>query len=156
MAKNDTVVNIDDTREVVIEPKKPPQVRLKQYVTVKAFTYKKHDYQSGDLVLLTEADATAFLSGRFLIPLEVALNQGIYPIAPESPLEKVVQAVTGEDIPDTPAEAAILSSSGGKKSFLGNRLRSAVQKKKKAVAATPITKIDLDKLAAIQSGGKPS
>lgn len=153
MVNNLTVVNIDDTREVVIEPDKPSQPRLKQYIVQTNFSDKKQDFKTGTMVRFTEADAAPFVASRFIVPLDVAMREGSYPVAPETKLEKVVQAVTGEDIPDTPAEVKA-SATDGKKSFLGNALRDAIQKKKsqETPGLTP-TKIDQNKLAAIQSGG---
>lgn len=170
MANNTTTVNINETREVVIEPEKPVQPRLKQYVALLGITVNKKAYKTGDQVRLTEADALAYLASNQITPLEVALRSGIYPVSKETLSEKIVEVVTGEEIPDTKAEveaqatAEGQSSSGGKKSFLGNALRDAIQKKKaetNPAGQSPLggaelapTKVDAAKLAAIKAGGK--
>lgn len=157
MANTTTSVNMSDTREVVIEPEKPDQPRLKQYVALKEISFNKKAYQPGQQFRLTEADAMPFLAANHITPLEVAIRSGVFPRSKETVTEKIVETVTGENIPDTPAEVnatAQETASGGKKSFLGNALRDAILKKKSETnPELTATKIDADKLAAIKAGG---
>jgi hypothetical protein len=153
MANTTTTVTLNETREVVIEPNKPMPPRLKQYVTLVSTSINKKSHKMGEPIRLTEADAVPYLAAKQITPLEVAIREGTYPRSKETLTEKVVEAVTGEEIPNTAAEA---SATPGKKSFLGNTLRDAIQKKKNEsnLTSTPPTKIDANKLAAIQTGGK--
>lgn len=154
MANTTTTVPMGDTREVVIEPTKPPQPRPKQYIAVTPLTYEKKSYKPGDQILIPESDAFPLLAARQITPLEVALREGIYPRSQENLTEKVVETVTGQEIPDTKAEAQV-AAAAPKKSFLGNALRDAIQKKKAETnPGLAPTKIDSAKLAAIKAGGK--
>jgi hypothetical protein len=138
--------NGDDVLQVVIEPPKPKQMRPKQFVVLKSFDAGKINAKKGTVIRLTQQDAIPYVSARFLLPLDVAIREKIYPTSQpgkEGVVEKVVQKVTGIDIPDADPQA-----DDPKKNFLGNRLREAIQAKK-----TENSKIDAAKLAAIRAGG---
>lgn len=148
MAASPTVPPKDETRHVVLEPLKPSQTRLKQYVTLSTLEINKTKYGSFQSVSLTEDGALPYLSAHRILPLDVALREGIYPPTTEKTTHKttekikaVIEDVTGLDVtPETPPTET------PKKSFLGNSLRDTIQTHK--------AKIDATKLAAIRSGGK--
>jgi hypothetical protein len=144
----DNQSSVDDVPQVVIEPPKPNQPREKQYFVLQPFELGKLKAKTNTIVLLTEAKAIPYISARFLIPLEVALREKRATQFTESKIEKIVETLTGEEIITSPAPS--VASTG--KSFLGNKLRDAIQAKKPDTP--PKSKIDLDKLAAIKSGGK--
>ena len=105
MANNTTTVNINETREVVIEPEKPDQPRLKQFIALQEISINKKNYHPGGQLRLTETDAVPYIASFQITPLEVAIRNGTFPRSKETVTEKIVEAVTGENIPDTAAEA---------------------------------------------------
>jgi len=127
------------------------QSRPKQYVALQSVDLPKHPrWHKGQMVRLTESEALPLVEARILTPLNTAIVKGLYPTEKESVVERLKDAVIGEDEPEilqektTEAETENPQPEGGK-SFFGNRLRDAVQSKKSLSA---------EKLAAIQSGGK--
>lgn len=144
----DNQSSVDDVPQVVIEPPKPDQPREKQYFVLQPFELGKLKAKANTIVLLTEAKAIPYISARFLIPLEVALREKRATQFTESKIEKNVDTVTEAKAVQNTTDTPTLSG----KSFLGNKLRDAIQAKKQEVA--PKSKIDQDKLAAIKSGGK--
>lgn len=155
-----TVPPKEETRSVVIEPPRPPQPRRKQYVTLHGGEYDKHKAGQFELVWLTEEVARSAISARQIIPLDVAIREGVYPPKIATSKNKVTEAVTkvAEEITGLDLDKSetviteVESSPTAKKSFLGNKLRTAVQAKKTEPATTN-AKIDPQKLAAIKAGG---
>ena len=159
----------DSTRHVVIEPPKPSQTRLKQYIAVKYLKIdKQHSAKAHELVWLTEETALPFVSSHLLVPIDVAIREGLYPpiveSAPEKVADKIKQAVKEVmGTPETTASSELPAETNppteppaGTKSLLGNKLRDAVQVKKSESqkATSEVAKIDAAKLAAIKAGGK--
>jgi hypothetical protein len=151
---NNTTNPTSDERHVVIESPGPVQPRLKQYVAIQNFEVdKKTIAKQNEVVMVTQDTAIPFVSANMLIPLDVAIRQGIYPPAkkPTTVSEKVVkevQEVVEKVTGIKPASETDTSAATESKSFLGNKLRDAIQAKKVESA-----KIDANKLAAIKAGG---
>jgi len=106
-----------------------------------------------EVVMVTQDNAIPFVSANMLMPLDVAIRQGVFPPAkkPVTVAEKVtheVQAVVEKVTGLKTASPADASATAESKSFLGNKLRDVIQAKKVENA-----KIDADKLAAIKAGG---
>jgi hypothetical protein len=146
---NNTTNPPPEDRHVVIEPPPPVQPRLKQYVPLQNFVIDSKTHAKAlTLIMLTPNVALPFLSSNMLIPLDVAIRQGIYPPKKESPPEKTVEKI--KKVVEEAMGIEETSPSTDPKSILDNSLRDQVIAKKHQTA-----KIDPAKLAAIKAGGKP-
>lgn len=109
------------------------------------------------------------VSQRVVLPLSVAIKEKLYPPQPkDSVVEKLKKAVLGADesnalIDQSKGNVDTKSGEEGKKSFLSNKLREAVQDKRQEVEIAETNnasesdtkaKISAAKLAKIKAGGK--
>jgi hypothetical protein len=154
--------NQDNQRVVVMEGSRRPQPRLKQYVVlvensnIKGLKKaKKHT-----VIRMTSEEAIPYVSAHILTPLDIAIKEGVYPPKKDTLVEKLKTAT--QESKDRPVAQNLQQTTSTKedekKSFLGNKLREAIQQRKEETTesqSTP-TVLPADKLAAIQSGGQPT
>lgn len=159
MEPNDTQVN---SRVVVMENDKPPQPRLKQYVlVVDEFNVKGHkSAKKNSVIRMTSEDALPYVSANMLIPLDIAIKENKFPPKKDTLVEKLKTATQDSkerELAQT-LNQSTTSKENEKKSFLGNKLREAIQQRKQETDKTQTypTVLPADKLAAIRSGGKPN
>lgn len=148
-------------QHVVIEEKKLIQPRLKQYVPLRTISVDDNPkWKKNTIVYLTNDEAQPYVSAGILLPLAVAIRQGVYTSQRETVVHMIKKAVVGVAETETKSEAANAvkkdgEATGGKK-LIENKLREAVQAKKAEVAKETEEdkpKISAEKLAAIQAGG---
>ena len=140
----------DNTRHVVIEPVKPAPPLLKQYFSLHNLKIDaKTSVKTFQQIQLTEAIALPFVSAHLMLPLDVAIREGLYPPRTESAPVQIAEKVKHTlkeiiNLPDEDTSPPKLTTTP----ILGNKLREEVQLKKVQTA-----KLDPTKLAAIKAGG---
>jgi hypothetical protein len=128
--------------------------KLKKYIATHDIdpTGVKGHWRKGELVRVDPLKVQPYISRGILVPFNAYLREhpDYQPYKSPNLLKKLETALTpAEPKPQTPAKptAGITESKPPvEKSFLENKLRSAIQSKK--------AKLTTEKLAAIQKGGK--
>lgn len=154
--------NDRDERHVVLEDQQTPQPRLKQYILLKEMPHSKKlkRHKIHDLVRLTNDEALPLVSAGIVVPIDTAIKLGVYPPKKESLVDKLKEATkTAEEKPlveELKAETSDTKTT--EKSFLQNKLREAILKKKteskSETGSLESAQISAAKLEAIKSGGK--
>jgi len=105
----------------VSRPLTPEQLIVKrQYFVTRDYKNKElGKLKQGSVILLQPSLAFPLVSAHVLIPLQVALRQGLYPPKPKPKLV-------------TKLKTATKRKRGRPRKYLGNKLRDKVQAKKKA------------------------
>jgi hypothetical protein len=143
-------------RRVVIEPPKPPITTLKQYVALIDFHDGDIKAKKGQMVWIPANEATVLTAQNFVVPLNAAIRQGIYPPKDESfvgRFKTIAQKADERPVKETLQESTQALQEASKK-LLGNQLRDVVQGRSEAEDEEAKAKLTADKLAAIKAGGK--
>ncbi len=125
-------------------PKSSPPLTPEELI-VKRQYFVTQDYKDKEvgklkensITLLKPNEVTPLISAGIIIPLQVALRQGLYPVDPEPTIVEKLKEATKKKATRT------------KKQYLGNKLRDTVQAKK-AERSNP-TQAELDQIAKIKS-----